>query len=53
MLHIISARCVARDLHTIAPGPLERTCWRRSRRSEEIGSSVPEADALTARPTRR
>ena len=29
MLHVISARCVARDLHTIAPGPLERTCWRR------------------------
>ena len=23
------ARCVARDLHTIAPGPLERTCWRQ------------------------
>ena len=21
--------CVARDLHTIAPGPLERTCWRQ------------------------
>ena len=31
MLHVISARCVARDLHTIAPWPLERT-----RRSEEI-----------------
>ena len=29
MLHVIGARCVARDLHTIAPGPLERTCWRR------------------------
>ena len=28
-LHVISARCVARDLHTIAPGPLERTCWRQ------------------------
>ena len=27
--HMISARCVARDLHTVAPGPLERTCWRR------------------------
>ena len=26
---MISARCVARDLHTIAPGPLECTCWRR------------------------
>ena len=24
-----SARCVARDLHTITPGPLERTCWRQ------------------------
>ena len=29
MLHVISARCIARDLHTIAPEPLERTCWRR------------------------
>ena len=29
MLHAISARYVARDLHTVAPGPLERTCWRR------------------------
>ena len=28
MLHVISARC-ARDFHTIAPGSLERTCWRR------------------------
>ena len=28
-LHVISARCVARDLHTIAPGPLERTYWRQ------------------------
>ena len=27
MLHVISAWCVARDLHTIEPGPLERTCW--------------------------
>ena len=26
---MISARCVAPDLHTVAPGPLERTCWRR------------------------
>ena len=24
-LHVISAR----DLHTVAPGPLERTCWRQ------------------------
>ena len=29
MLHMISARCVAHDLHTIAPWPLERTCWRQ------------------------
>ena len=29
MLHVISARCVARDLHSIAPGPLERACWRQ------------------------
>ena len=28
-LHVISARCVARDLRTIAPGPLERACWRQ------------------------
>ena len=26
MLYAISARCVARDLHKIAPGPFERTC---------------------------
>ena len=25
---MISARCVALDLHTIAPTPLECTCWR-------------------------
>ena len=24
---MISARCVVRDLHTTAPGPLERICW--------------------------
>ena len=29
MLHVISAWSVARDLHMTAPGPLERTCWRR------------------------
>ena len=29
MLCVISARCVAHDLHTITPWPLERTCWRR------------------------
>ena len=29
MLYVISAWCVACDLHTIAPGPLEYTCWRR------------------------
>ena len=28
MLHVICTQCVARDSHTIAPGPLERTCWR-------------------------
>ena len=28
-LHVISALCVARGLFTIAPGPLERTCWRQ------------------------
>ena len=26
---MISARCVACDLHTIAPGLLERVCWRQ------------------------
>ena len=29
MLHITSASFVARDLHTIAPGPLEHMCWRQ------------------------
>ena len=29
-LLVISAWCVARDLHTIAPGPLEHMCWRQS-----------------------
>ena len=29
MLHMICARCVACDLHMIAPRPLERMCWRR------------------------
>ena len=28
-LHMISARCVIRYLHTIAPGPLVRVCWRQ------------------------
>ena len=25
---MISSQCVARDLHTIVPWPLERTCWK-------------------------
>ena len=29
MLHVISAQCVARHLHTIPPGPLECVCWRQ------------------------
>ena len=29
MLHMTSAQCVARDLHTIAPRPLESTCSRQ------------------------
>ena len=29
MSHVQSARCVTYDLHTIAPGPLERMCWRQ------------------------
>ena len=29
MLHVISTQCVAHDLHTIAPGRLECTYWRR------------------------
>ena len=29
MLQVISARCVARDLLTIAPGPLEHMCWKQ------------------------
>ena len=28
MLHVVGSRCVACDLHTIAPRPLEHTCWR-------------------------
>ena len=28
-LHVIGARCVARDFHTIVPWPLQRTCWRQ------------------------
>ena len=27
--HVISAWCVARDLHTTAPRPLQGTCWRQ------------------------
>ena len=29
MLHVISAQCVACELHTIALRPLECTCWRQ------------------------
>ena len=29
MLHVMSTWCVACDLHTIAPWPLEQTCWRQ------------------------
>ena len=29
MLHVMSTRCAACDLHTIAPWPLECTCWRQ------------------------
>ena len=29
MQHVENAWCVAHDLHTIAPPPFERTCWRR------------------------
>ena len=29
MLHMISARCVAHDLHTTALEPLDHTCWRQ------------------------
>ena len=36
MLHMISTCCAARDLHTIAPGPLERSVGDSSQRSEEI-----------------
>ena len=35
MLHVIGARCVARDLHTIALGSLDHAGWR-PRRCEEI-----------------
>ena len=36
MLHVMSVLCVARDLHTVAPGPLERRVGDSSRRNEEI-----------------
>ena len=36
MLHVMSVRRVARDLHTIAPWPLERRVGDSWRRSEEI-----------------
>ena len=29
MLHLISAWCVAHDLHAIAPWSLKCTCWRQ------------------------
>ena len=29
MLHVVSTRCVAHDLHTTVPRPLERTYWRQ------------------------
>ena len=29
MLHVTSTQCVALDLHTILPWPLECTCWRQ------------------------
>ena len=29
MLHVMNARRVAFDLHTVASGPLERQCWRQ------------------------
>ena len=29
MLHVISTQCVAHDLHTISPWPLEHMCWRQ------------------------
>ena len=29
MLHMIRARCVAHDLHMLAPGPFEHTCCRQ------------------------
>ena len=36
MLHVMRALCVARNLHTFAPGPLERACWKQFAGSEEI-----------------
>ena len=36
MLPVMSARCVARDLHTVAPGHLSVRVGDSSRRSEEI-----------------
>ena len=34
-LHVIRVQCVGRDLHMIAPGPLERMCWRQFLAQEE------------------
>ena len=36
MLHVVSARCAARDLHAVAPGLLNVCVGDSSRRSEEI-----------------
>ena len=41
-LHVISARCVARDLHTIAPGHLSVRVGDSSRRCEEIVKNLEQ-----------
>ena len=48
MLHVISARCVARDLHMTASGPLERTCWIQStaQRGDCQKSRFPPLNAI-------
>ena len=48
MLHVIGARCVARDLQTIAPGPLERTFWRQfaGQRGDCLKSRIVPLNAI-------
>ena len=48
MLHAMSARRVARDLHTTAPVLLEHTCWRRfaAQRGDCKESRIASSNAI-------